>query len=379
VSVGYRGNIEVLSGRTVRGWCADLNGNSCLVSVHVDGEHKMSIPAIKPRRDLQDRGFCKDGGGFAFDLSSVIGLEEHEVEIRDPSGGVLPGGAKKIVRSDTVFGCTSVHVPRGKNFKIGAYGSYYLATDPRAGSVLGKILTVLGTTNIKESDGTEHCNIWHHYPHHPKPQGVPRFINCNCTDISKSAIDRTHHHIFGRSVCVEVSEISEDGMYVVKSEDNATHDGKVYRGLDVKHIDLEGSVLQRLIDNRINDEYVYDIRVPVIGDTIPFVYIKTRSVRTRFSNANETATITSVNNYLSPREVEQIIAFCREVGLDCGELDVLRDESSRQVFVVDVNNTPSGPPNGLSQAEMNFAIREMAWAFSREFLSPGTYWDRNGR
>lgn len=372
--IGYRGNVEVLSGRYVRGWCAAKNGDIAAVQVYVDGVHRLSVPAIKPRKDLKDRGFCENGGGFEIDISMLLGVGESEVKICDPDGNALPRGEAKISYADVVFGDTSRHAVRGGDLKIGIYGNRYLATDPRVGSVLGKILSILETTNLNGSDGTELCNIWFHHPHHPKPVGVPRFINSSCVDISKSAIDRQHAKIFGRSVCVPLDRVADEVSYVVKSEANAAHDGKVYQGRELAGLDLSGSVLQRLIDNRIDDKNVYDIRVPIIGNRIPFVYIKTRPMGIRFSNANATATITAPENYLSKCEIKDILLFSRSVGLDYGELDVLRDAATGEIFVVDVNNTPSGPPNGLTQNEVMSALREMAWAFSSEFLKPGVYW-----
>ncbi|SAK95911.1 hypothetical protein AWB79_07281 [Caballeronia hypogeia] len=151
---------------------------------------------------------------------------------------------------------------------------------------------------------------------------------------------------------------------------------RIVNGKDIDPKDLPHSVVQRVIDNRYDDENVYDIRVPVIGNSIPFVYIKKRSLNTRFSNANRTATISSTPNFLSETEVDQILRFCRDAHLDYGELDVLRDRRSGDIWIVDVNNTPSGPPNGLTKSDVILAIREMAMAFYREFLEPGSFWNQ---
>ena len=36
------------------------------------------------------------------------------------------------------------------------------------------------------------------------------------------------------------------------------------------------------------------------------------------------------------------------MSLDYAELDCLRDQKTEQLYIVDVNLTPNGPPNGLS-------------------------------
>ena len=38
----------------------------------------------------------------------------------------------------------------------------------------------------------------------------------------------------------------------------------------------------------------------------------------------------------------KILAVCREMGLDYGELDVLRDREDGRLYILDVNDTPSG-------------------------------------
>ena len=374
-STGFRGNVEVLSGRYVRGWCASKTGETATVQVYINDVHRLSIPALKARKDLQERGFCKNGGGFEFDISMLLSFGDNSVKITDPAGVTLPKGEATLSFSDVVFGDTVHHASRGDKLVIGVYGNRYLATDPAVGSVLGKILTVLQTRNLIDSDGSEQCNIWFGHPHLQKPKNLQRFINFQCTDISKSAIDTQHMKIFGRSVCIPANKLDPEETYVVKSEANAAHDGKIVKGNEVGSLDLSGSVLQRLIDNRLNDRNVYDIRVPVIGNRIPFVYIKSRPMGIRFSNANSTATITATENYLSKDEIDSILKFCRAVGLDYGELDVLRDAKTQEIFVVDVNNTPSGPPNGLTTNEVMHALREMSWVFASEFLIPGEYWN----
>jgi glutathione synthase/RimK-type ligase-like ATP-grasp enzyme len=131
----------------------------------------------------------------------------------------------------------------------------------------------------------------------------------------------------------------------------------------------DGYVYQRVIDNRVGDR-VLDIRVPIIGDSIPFVYFKYRPVATRFSNTNERAELRATADALSAEEREQLLALSRSMGVDYGELDVLRDADDGLLYVVDVNTTPSGPPNGLGRRDRIRAIIELSRAFETEFLTP---------
>jgi hypothetical protein len=191
-------------------------------------------------------------------------------------------------------------------------------------------------------------------------------INYNFKDNTKSFIDKAHFSVFGRSVCVV--DFDEKEKYVVKSEANAAHDGVTVMGSELKGLDLSGKTVQRIINNRSSEDMVCDIRVPVIGKIIPLVYLKYRPVSNRFSNTNATSVISMTDTVLSGEEQEQILEFCSRINLEYGELDVLRDQDTGEIWIVDANNTPAGPPNGLPAAERQLAAREISIAFDRSFL-----------
>ena len=56
-------------------------------------------------------------------------------------------------------------------------------------------------------------------------------------------------------------------------------------------------------------------------------------------------------------EIVLINKFCESFGLEYGEIDVVRDFSSGNIYILDVNKTPWGPPNGLSISTQNIAVR----------------------
>ena len=240
---------------------------------------------------------------------------------------------------------------------------------------------IFGYKYSKGDSGQETCNLWFSHPHLQKPNNLEKFINVNCNDISKSGIDIAHRKVFKRGICLCPNDIEPEKFYLVKSNENATHDGRIIKGSDITTEHFSNFVVQRLINNNFHtsssQRSVYDIRVPIIGNVIPFVYIKVRRDNIRFSNANDSATITLPSNVLSQEEIENIIKFCSHIGLDYGELDVLRDQNDGDIWIVDANNTPSGPPNGLVQSDKIFAIRELALAFKQQFINPGLYW-KNG-
>ena len=108
--------------------------------------------------------------------------------------------------------------------------------------------------------------------------------------------------------------------------------------------------------------------MPVFGSTMPFCYLKRRPLEQRFSNENSAVDLLEVAAVFSPKEIELLLRFSTAIGLDYGELDVLRDRLDGRIYVVDVNNTPDGPPNHLPAVQAEIALQRMAASFTRAFL-----------
>ncbi len=47
---------------------------------------------------------------------------------------------------------------------------------------------------------------------------------------------------------------------------------------------------------------------------------------------------------MSGQEISNLLQFCQLMGMDYGELDVLRDRQDGRIYVVDANSTPLPPP-----------------------------------
>lgn len=169
-------------------------------------------------------------------------------------------------------------------------------------------------------------------------------------------------------VPLAVDPLTYDGEMVEKSDKNATHDGRVLKGpISPENVE-DGKVYQRLIDNSDGAEVV-DLRISIHGDRIPFVYLKRRPLNDRFSNTNRTVSMAETDEIFSAEEQAMLVRFGKSVGLDFGEADVLRDNASGQIWVVDSTNGPSGPPNGLSAGDARRALARLAEAFDEMLVS----------
>lgn len=372
----YRGLVDSVSNNIVRGWCCVESGENCDVHVRINGTPCLKLSALKERNDLKRLEICPSGGGFEFDLSPFLFEGENTVELTFPNGGGLVNGVFKLNSGFFSVGerdwVASVRKKIASKKKIGVIGDVDFATNPNKGSVFSKITRILDLQISDGSKGDELCSIWFGAPEAKRTSEPRNCINYSFKDNSKSFIDKAHFKVFGRSVCV--TEYEAEKNYVIKSEANAAHDGVTALGSDIKNIDLSGKTVQRIINNRSSSDMVCDIRVPVIGSSIPLVYLKYRPLSNRFSNTNATSVISMTSNILTPEEQKQILSFCSEINLEYGELDVLRDQDTGEIWIVDANNTPAGPPNGLPVAERHLAAREIAIAFDKNFLSGiGTY------
>jgi hypothetical protein len=184
-------------------------------------------------------------------------------------------------------------------------------------------------------------------------------LNGHCTDISKSKVEQTFEQVFGYGLAVDPK--TDAGPIVMKSQDNAAHDGQIIQGPVAAP--LPGKSYQRFVENCYDGEHAEDIRVPIVGGEIPLVYIKRRPIAIRFANDNTECIMVETVEALSPSEVDQLIAFSQAIGLDFGGLDVLRDRETGKIYVVDVNKTDMGPPIPLKTIDKVRALTRLGRAF----------------
>jgi hypothetical protein len=192
-----------------------------------------------------------------------------------------------------------------------------------------------------------------------------KVINLHSRDISKNYVDQKFAEIFSYSTFVD--PLIHEGLLVEKGDINALHDGRVITG-PITEKNPE-KVYQIVIDNRVDGDWVKDIRIPIYGTHIPFVYLKYRKISERFKNTTEKTEMKDVEEVLSSDEIDMVKRFCQNIRLEHGELDVLRDNTSGRLYVVDVNNTPQSPPANCSKEIHNRSISLMSKAFEKTFLN----------
>lgn len=192
-----------------------------------------------------------------------------------------------------------------------------------------------------------------------------RVLNAACLDVGKIRLSAIFADVFGYPLALDPTR--HRGPCVRKSCENATHDGVI---LDCPIPEAwPGFVYQRLVHNEVSSEAAEDLRVPYICGGIPFVYRKMRPISDRFSNLNLDVSCCPADEAFSESERERIAKFCRILGMDYGELDILRDKLDGRIYIVDANPTPWGPPNHIRAADRAFAIQAMTGALERSLTA----------
>lgn len=186
-------------------------------------------------------------------------------------------------------------------------------------------------------------------------------LNSKCDDISKAHVDKIFLESFGYGLTIDPRTYK--GRYIKKTNENGVHFVEIH---DKPEEPEEGFVYQRIIDQTDGDSAT-DIRTFIFGEDIPFTLYRKHDIRDRFGDDTIIATRVDTDTAFSKDEQAAIIRFCKTFGLDYGELDILRDKNDGRIYIVDVNNTPSGPlPDiHMSKADYDRFLGELTVLFKK--------------
>ena len=189
-----------------------------------------------------------------------------------------------------------------------------------------------------------------------------RLVNFKCNDISKSVVAEAFESAAGYSLAVD--PMTYKGPMVEKSEKNACHDGRIIEG---PMQPVEDKTYQVLVDNEIEGGLIEDLRACICGGKPAVVFRKRRPVGRRFLNENAQVILDTPENAYTSDEIAVITRFAAEIGLEWGGVDVLRDNASGKIYIVDANKTDMGPPVALGLGDKLKSTRRMAKAFMAAF------------
>jgi hypothetical protein len=220
---------------------------------------------------------------------------------------------------------------------------YFAPDTPRPWHVLWSAATLAG---IRFSRNQATADAIFYFE--DKTYGAPQLlagghaINGGCGDISKSHVAAVFERAAGYPLAINPQ--THSGAAVEKSEDNGAHDGRL---VTCPMAPRPGRSYQLFIDCA-DGETAFDYRTTIINRTPQFVLVKSKPASDRFSIHNTNVVFARLETVYSRAEIDMIARFASAMALDWAALDILRDRTSRRIYVVDVNKTDMGPAVDLS-------------------------------
>ena len=191
-------------------------------------------------------------------------------------------------------------------------------------------------------------------------------INIDCIDISKRRVEQAIKTTFNLQTFID--PLTYQGKCIKKPDGNAIRHGFVVECPQAKVDD--DWVYQRIIETRVGG-FQIEYRTPVILGEIPVVYESRRDYPTDDIRDCQRHQVTPKlpQEIFSPQEINAILQFSREIGMDLGELDIMRCAIDGQLYIIDANKTAAG--YGLenrvnwSPGDRKKVIAVLAGAFER--------------
>jgi hypothetical protein len=197
-------------------------------------------------------------------------------------------------------------------------------------------------------------------------------INQRIKGTSKEFIGKQFNEIFGYDL--RVNPTTYEGTGIVKKNGNGLKYGEILQLPISQHQVRHNHSYQKLITtNYPNNQNIFrELRVPIFGNIIPFVFFKKRYEEKRFDSKNILVRIYPTLEIFSQEEADQIIYFCKSIHLEYGELDIFRANEDGKIYIVDVNNTPWWPCNKLGGIDKDVALN-LYWNAFLEYFFPHWY------
>jgi len=160
-------------------------------------------------------------------------------------------------------------------------------------------------------------------------------INRYCIDITKTKVEQVFKSIFLYSSFFEL----EKGYCIEKGEKQSAHNGRI---IEFPKERKNNYIYQKIIDTRINKITIKDIILPIFFGEFPYGWFNYRSIQNSFGASNILGyyELFDTYKYFTKIEIEKIRQFCKIIGLDTGEINIIRSVYDNKIYIIDVNNLP---------------------------------------
>jgi hypothetical protein len=192
-------------------------------------------------------------------------------------------------------------------------------------------------------------------------------VNFSCDDLSKVKVGRLNKEVMGYDLDIDPTKFS--GRAVCKSNENGTHDGKVI-DCPIKPQEIVPNAVYNVLVENSDGLYTKDLRLTYIRGLLDIFLDKKRPIELRFGPGGYSATLRQVRDEFSTSEIDAIEQFCKNMGADYGELDIMRDTETNRIYIVDFASTPVGPSTALPRKLQIKLLEEMSFTFCKRVLEP---------
>jgi len=207
-----------------------------------------------------------------------------------------------------------------------------------------------------------------------------KVINSKIVSNKKGYVYDVFERVFGYTIRVDPTK--HIGMCLVRSEQNAIHQGKFIE-CPIKdwQVDREPRIsgtgephyrqYVKIIDTRISKALKRDFRVMIFNREPYMLFEKHMDVKAMFhvvsGEFNQILPCYGLASKFTPDEIEKIQEFINAMELDFAEIDILRDNSTGLIYIIDVNDVCAG---GL----LNYIPRDIVVELANKFKDTFACW-----
>jgi hypothetical protein len=194
-------------------------------------------------------------------------------------------------------------------------------------------------------------------------------INKDVVNVQKDYLQEQFKRIFGYDIYIDPT--CHYGTCIKKTTQQAVHGARiVHCPISKSNVDKRRPVskdgvtftfkYEKFIDTRYDLDILHEVRIPVTNHTIEFVYVKFLGVKSAFHPQKEDYFVVKVDdplNWMTIKEKQKIELLSRVMGLDFGEFDMLRDNSTGKLYICDMNPIAMGTLfKHLTKRDLKYAL-----------------------
>lgn len=170
---------------------------------------------------------------------------------------------------------------------------------------------------------------------HPKDKIIDNLksqfktFNTDCNNVRKSYVAKIHKEVFGYNADVD------NGFDIIRKSELQSAKKEAF----VTEVKDDGYHYMKFINTYDKNNY-HTLRIPYFNGNIPIIVDIIRNDPLRRDHKTDILNTILPEDCFTFSELDFIYQFCREFGLDYGELDILRENESGKIYIIDVNDKP---------------------------------------